>query len=405
MQIQHLSLTNFRNYARLELPLSADEPIVLYGANAQGKTSVLEAIYYLATSRSPYTTSDRQMIHWRTENETLPFARIEADLQSQERGKNRLEITLMLDSTSGAPRFKKVIRLNGVDRRVMDVVGVLSVVLFLPQHLALIEGSPSERRRFMDDTLTQVDSAYIDALDTFERTIPQRNALLKRIAEKRSKPAELAYWNAELARSGAVIIAGRQRLLRELEALARSNHEALTGGSETLTLQYQPNFMPAAEAGSKQRSFDLIGLDLHRQLPAEEIEMQYLAQLETEQGESIARGVTLSGPHRDELRILINNRDCGLYGSRGQARTAVLALKLAELDWMRECLGESPLLLLDDVVAELDSQRRAFLLNRLNGSAQTLITTTELDIFTEEFLNRAQVMNVVAGQIEPAASG
>lgn len=405
MQIQHLSLTNFRNYARLELPLSADEPIVLYGANAQGKTSVLEAIYYLATSRSPYTTSDRQMIHWRTENETLPFARIEADLQSQERGKNRLEITLMLDSTSGAPRFKKVIRLNGVDRRVMDVVGVLSVVLFLPQHLALIEGSPSERRRFMDDTLTQVDSAYIDALDTFERTIPQRNALLKRIAEKRSKPAELAYWNAELARSGAVIIAGRQRLLRELEALARSNHEALTGGSETLTLQYQPNFMPAAEAGSKQRSFDLIGLDLHRQLPAEEIEKQYLAQLEAEQGESIARGVTLSGPHRDELRILINNRDCGLYGSRGQARTAVLALKLAELDWMRECLGESPLLLLDDVVAELDSQRRAFLLNRLNGSAQTLITTTELDIFTEEFLNRAQVMNVVAGQIEPAASG
>lgn len=405
MQIQHLSLTNFRNYARLELPLSADEPIVLYGANAQGKTSVLEAIYYLATSRSPYTTSDRQMIHWRTENDTLPFARIEADLQSQERGKNRLEITLMLDGTSGAPRFKKVIRLNGVDRRVMDVVGVLSVVLFLPQHLALIEGSPSERRRFMDDTLTQVDSAYIDALDTFERTIPQRNALLKRIAEKRSKPAELAYWNAELAKSGAVIIAGRQRLLRELEALARSNHEALTGGSETLTLQYQPNFMPAAEAGSKQRSFDLLGLDLHRQLPADEIEKQYLDQLKAEQGESIARGITLSGPHRDELRILINNRDCGLYGSRGQARTAVLALKLAELDWMRDCLGESPLLLLDDVVAELDSQRRAFLLNRLNGSAQTLITTTELDIFTEEFLNRAQVLNVVAGQIEPASSG
>lgn len=402
MQINHLSLTNFRNYARLELSLPPDVPIVLYGDNAQGKTSVLEAIYYLATSRSPYTTSDRQMIHWRTENEPIPFARIEADVTSQARALNRMEITLMLDNSSGAPRFKKNIRLNGVDKRVMDVVGLLSVVLFLPQHLALIEGSPSERRRFMDDTLSQVDGRYLEALDTFERTLPQRNALLKRIGEGRSKPAELAYWNEELATSGAVIIAGRQRLLRELETLAQSNHHALTGNSETLTLQYQPSFLPAAEQGSKQLSFDVVGLDLHRQLTADDIKPQYLAQLHAEQGESIYRGVTLSGPHRDELRLLINGRDCGLYGSRGQARTAILALKLAELDWMKSCLGEAPLLLLDEVVAELDSRRRAYLLERLDGSAQTLVTTTELEIFTPQFLDRVQVLQVVAGQITPA---
>jgi DNA replication and repair protein RecF len=397
MHIEHLSLTNFRNYARLELSLPR-KPIVLHGDNAQGKTSLLEAIYYLATSKSPYTTSDRQLIHWRMEGEALPFTRMVAEISNRESPLQRLEMTLMLDNTAGMNRYKKVIRLNGNDKRVMDVIGLLTVVLFLPRDLSLVEGSPSDRRRFMDTTLTQVNRDYAEALETYEKVLPQRNALLRRIAERKSSPAELTYWDEQLTRCGAIIIAERQTFLRQLEHKAQANHHALTGNRETLTLQYQPSFLPTV-AGNGQLSFDVLGLDLHRELSADAIQPQFADQLKAEQRESIERGMTLSGPHRDELRLMINERDCGLYGSRGQARTAVMALKFAELDWMRDHLGEPPVLLLDEVVAELDSKRRAFLLERLNGEAQTIVTTTELDIFTDSFVQRAEILHVEAGQI------
>lgn len=402
MHIDHLSLTNFRNYARLELTLPTDKPIVLFGDNAQGKTSVLEAIYYLATSNSPYTTSDRQLIHWRTENDPIPFARLSAEFVNKDRAYHKLDITLMLDMSTGAPRFKKSIKLNNVEKRVMDVVGMLNVVLFVPQDLSLVEGSPSDRRRFMNTTLTQVDVEYLMGLTEYEKLLPQRNALLKRIADKRSSPVELEYWDEQLASKGAIIIAGRQKFLRELEVKAQDTHHALTGGRETLTLKYLPSIMPTADNDSKQLSFDVLGLDLNRQLTAEQVKPQFLQHLKAEQRESILRGVTQSGPHRDELRMFINDRDCGLFGSRGQARTAIMALKFAELQWMRDRIGEYPLFLLDEVVAELDSKRRAFLLERLDEQAQTLVTTTELDIFPDEFVTRAQVFNVIDGQIEMA---
>lgn len=399
MRIDRLSLTNFRNYARLELALPADRPVVLHGDNAQGKTSALEAICYLATSISPYTTSDRQLIHWRTEDDPIPFARLSAELANRDSQYHKLDITLMLDMSSGAPRFKKSIQLNHVDKRVTDVVGLLSVVLFLPQDLSLVEGSPADRRRFMNTTLTQVDRDYLLALNEYEKLLPQRNALLKRIAEKRANAVELEYWDEQLAASGAVIIAGRQRFLRDLEINARDTHHALTGGLESLSLKYLPNIAPAADEDKKQPSFDLIGLDLDRQLSPAQIKPQFIEHLMSRRREAIQRGMTVSGPHRDELRLMINDRDCGLFGSRGQARTAVMALRFAELEWMRDQIGEYPLFLLDEVVAELDSSRRAFLLDRLDGEAQTLLTTTELDVFDPEFLRRSHVLEVKEGQI------
>lgn len=397
MHIEHLSLTNFRNYARLELTLP-QQPIVLHGDNAQGKTSLLEAIYYLATSKSPYTTSDKQLIHWRTEQDPIPFARITAEFSNKQSPLQRMDVTLVMDKSTGGLRFKKTIKLNNVDKKVREVVGMLNVVLFVPRDLSLIEGSPSDRRRFMDVTLGQVNADYGEALDEYEKLIPQRNALLKRISENRSSSAELAYWDEQLTTHGAVIISERQQFLRELESLAQQNHHQLTGNRETLTLQYQPSFLPTFE-GTGQLSFDLVGLDLHRDMSAEAIKPQYAEQLQKEQRQSIHRGVTLSGPHRDELRLMINGRDCGLYGSRGQARTTVMALKLAEYDWMKRHIGESPILLLDEVVAELDSKRRAFLLERLQGSGQLLVTTTELDIFTDNFLEQARLLEVIEGQI------
>lgn len=403
MRIDHLSLTNFRNYARLELALPTEKPVLLHGANAQGKTSALEAIYYLATSNSPYTSSDRQLIHWRAESDPIPFARLSAELSNRDSQYHKLDITLMLDVSSGAPRFKKSVQLNGVDKRVTDIVGLLSVVLFLPQDLSLVEGSPSDRRRFLNTTLTQVDREYLLALNAYEKLLPQRNALLKRIADKRAAAVELEYWDEQLAESGAMIIAGRQRFLRELETKARDTHHALTGGGESLSLKYLPSIAPTADDDSKQQSFDLLGLDLDRQLSPAQIKPQFIEHLAARRREAIQRGMTVTGPHRDELRLMINGRDCGLYGSRGQARTAVMALRFAELDWMREQIDEYPLFLLDEVAAELDSSRRAFLLDRLDGEAQTLLTATELDVFDPAFLRRAHVLEVREGQISARA--
>lgn len=399
MRIDHLSLTNFRNYARLELSL-AQGTTVLHGANAQGKTSLLEAIYYLATSKSPYTASDRQLIHWRAENEPIPYARLSAEICSRRSPMDRLDMTLLLERIAdGSQRFKKVVKVNNTEKRVMDTVGIVNVVLFLPQDLSLIEGTPSDRRRFMNDTLSQVDAEYLQAINTYERVLPQRNALLRRLSDKQANSRELAFWDEQIIQAGSVIISGRQRFLRELEIDAQRAHHDLTGKQETLKLEYMPSFVPTAE-GNGQMSFNAMGLDLHRELTPEQIVPQFAAQLQAELGESLTRGVTLSGPHRDELRLLINNRDCGLYGSRGQARTTVMALKLAELAWMRGRIGEWPILLLDEVIAELDAHRRAYLLERLDGVTQTLMTTTELEIFTPSFLQRTSILRVTEGQIE-----
>jgi DNA replication and repair protein RecF len=400
MHIEHLSLTNFRNYARLELRLPERSPIVLHGANAQGKTSLLEGIYYLATAKSPYTASDRQLIHWRTEDDPIPFARLAADVCTKANSLHRIEMTLLIDrAVDGKPRLKKVIKLNGVEKRMMDMVGLVNVVLFLPQDLTLIEGTPADRRRFMDNTLGQVEARYLQAVEHYEKVLPQRNALLRRISERQADPKELEFWDEKLVQAGSIIIAGRQRFLRELEVSAQRAHSDLTGRYEILTLRYQPSFVPTF-GGNGQLSFDTIGLDLHRELTPEQIAPQFADKLKTELRESIHRGMTLSGPHRDELRLFINEHDVGLYGSRGQARTAVMAFKFAELSWMRGRIGDWPILLLDEVIAELDSSRRAWLLERIDGATQTLLTTTELDIFTPSFLERASVWHVTEGQID-----
>jgi DNA replication and repair protein RecF len=398
MRVEHLSLTNFRNYARLEVSLPATQPIVLVGENAQGKTSLLEALYYLATARSPHTTLDRQLIHWRAEDDLIPFARLAGEVQSKA-GFHRLELTLVLErGTEASARFKKVVKINGADKRVMDLVGLLAVVLFLPQDLMLVEGAPADRRRFIDNTLCQVDRAYLNALNTYERILPQRNALLRRIADKHAGADELGYWDTQLVEAGSVLIAGRQQFLRELEVEAQQTHLDLTGKRELLTLSYQPSFMPTVE-GDGQLSFNTVGLDLHRELDAATIAPQFAARLTEQLREQVERGVTLFGPHRDELRLMLNGRDAGLYGSRGQARTAVMALKLAELAWLTRQIGEPPLLLLDEVIAELDSSRRAWLLDRLPPAAQTLLTTTELDIFPAAFRDRAAIWHIRDGQI------
>ncbi len=399
MHIQHLSLTNFRNYARLEVDLP-EGAVVLVGDNAQGKTSFLEAIYYLATSRSPYAAAERQLINWLAEGEVLPYARLVAEVVSAHSKITRIEITLLKEQNANGERLRKVISVDGLERRAMDLLGRVNVVLFVPQDMALVEGPPAERRRYLNVTLCQTDPVYCRALSEYEKIIEQRNALLRRIKDGFARPDELDYWDEQAAEKGAVLLGGRQRLLRELERLAQQVHRELTGGDEHLSIRYLPSFAPTAN-GDGQLSFDAAGLDLHRQLEPGAIAPQFCDAMRASRRQEIERGVTLCGPHRDELRLDINARDLGHYGSRGQARTAVMALKLAELRWMREAVGEWPVLLLDEVVAELDARRRAYLLAQVAQVNQAVLATTEAGLFTHDFLAHARLWRVAAGQIMP----
>jgi DNA replication and repair protein RecF len=401
MLIRHLSLTNFRTYSRLEASLPPGA-LILVGANAQGKTSLLEAVYYLATAQSHHASSDRQLINFLTlRSEPQPFARIVAEVASQaEPAARRVEIRLVLDPTNGGDgRLRKEILVNGVKRRVSDLAGQVNVVLFLPQDLTLIEGSPSDRRRYLDVALSQVDAAYAYALGEYGKVLQQRNALLKQLQERGGPDAQLEFWDERLAEHGALIFTARAAALADLERLASAIHRDLTAGADGLRLVYHPAYDPAA-APEGQLGLPL-DVPVHRMgMPAAEVRAGMLDRLRATRAEEVARGMTLAGPHRDEVRFLASGVDLGTYGSRGQARTAVLALKFAEVEWMRDRTGEWPLLLLDEVLAELDQNRRRQLLARLASVEQCLLTTTDVSLFPGSFVEAAEVWRVEAGRIE-----
>jgi DNA replication and repair protein RecF len=406
MRVRHLSLTNFRLYARLEADLPAG-PLILVGANAQGKTSLLEAIYYFATAQAHHAASDRQLINFLAlaARETLPFAKLVAEVAHRDR-QRRVEIRVILDPVNnGDSRLRKEIYINGVKKRVSELAGLVNVVLFLPQDLAIVEGAPADRRRHLDIALCQVNPAYNFALGEYGKVLTQRNALLKMLQDSPGHAgveAQLDFWDVKLCEHGALLIAARAAALAEMEALASAIHRDLTGGAEGLRLAYHPAFDPAA-APHGQLGLPM-DVPVHRLgIPPEEIQERLKQRLHTTRAEEIARGMTLAGPHRDEIRFVANGIDVGTYGSRGQARSVVLALKLAEVEWMRARTGEWPILLLDEVLAELDTQRRRDLLNRLGGAEQCIMTTTDLNLFPPEFPPRAQIWHVQAGRVSSSA--
>lgn len=402
MRITHLTLTNFRNYARLALTIDKGM-VVIYGDNAQGKTSLLEAIYYLATSKSPYTTTDRQLINWfAVEDEPIPFARIVAEVETEDEIK-RVEVTMQLEKMGPNARFKKDVRVNGVSKRVMDLLGQVRAVLFLPQDLSLVEGSPTLRRRYLDITLCQTDQKYCAALSKYNKVLAQRNALLRQFQENggRGDYSQLEFWDDQMSWQGAVIVAGRYQLVRELERRAQRNHRELSGDDEYLRLVYEPGFDAADDATSDQMTFgaSVLGTSALPELPIKEMASRFREALKARWRMDARRGQTGVGPQRDEMRFLVNGRDLRLYGSRGQNRTAVLALKLAELEWMRDQTDEWPILLLDEVAAELDPHRRSYLLNRIKDAEQVMLTTTEPYLIGNEYLEIAQRWHIQAGQL------
>ena len=410
MYLNHLSLTNFRNFARLDIDVPAG-PVLLVGDNAQGKTSLLEAVYFLATFISFHAANDRQLMNLTAAREPLAVSRIVAQFCRSEGSPNivksknhRLEIRIIIEDPqpSGISRLRKEIFLNGAKQKANETIGIFNAVLFLPQMLRIIEGSPEDRRRYINLAMAQILPNYAERLTSYAQILSQRNALLKQLSERgidlSGAASQLGYWDEQLARTGADIIYMRIQTLNELELLATHIHRELTHGKEVLRINYQPSYeplpaMPGQLSMRLDTSLDRSGIS------QEKIFRGFLEQLDRLRGEEIARGVTVSGPHRDEIRFLANQLDLGTYGSRGQARTAVLSLKLAEVAWMKQHSGDWPVLLLDEVLAELDPLRRADLLARLLETEQSLMTTTDLDLFTSTFVQNAQLWHIKSGQI------
>lgn len=400
MNLTHLSLTNFRNFARLDLDLPR-RAVVLAGNNAQGKTSLLEAIYFLATFSSFQTHSDRQLVNFLATRENPAVARLVADYQRAGR-KHRLEVRVILENVGPlGVRSRKEILLDGVKRPASDVIGHLPAVLFIPQMSLVLEGGPEERRRYLNLALAQTIPGYAAALSSYHQALTRRNALLKMLSERGGDPNQLTFWDETLAASGAKIIHWRIAAIQEMERLAARAHSGLTRGAEVLRLAYQPAFDPLARPNGQialklDVPADRSGLDL------DSIYRSFLEALGRIRTEEIGRGLTTLGPHRDEMRILANGVDLGNYGSRGQIRTCLLALKMAEIGWMQARTGQAPIVLLDEVMAELDHQRRADLLSSLTSAGQqVLLTTTDTGLFAAPFLETAEIWRVAAGAVSP----
>ncbi|MCL4489305.1 MAG: DNA replication/repair protein RecF [Chloroflexi bacterium] len=413
MHLTRLALTNFRNYTHLELNL-APGLTLLQGNNACGKTNLLEAVFYLATARSPHAGAERELLRWGASEEPIPFARVEAQVERRNGTQTNLEIVLLqageekghqtesVEAHKTSGRMSKRIKVNGVPKRALDLLGQLNAVLFLPEDLDLVFGSPGDRRRYLDTTLAQIDPRYGRALSRYNQVLEQRNSLLREFHERPFKPAELEIWDQHLVTEGAYIIARRAETVERYNQLTAEIHPRLTGGAEYLALVYQPSVGLAA-GRAVEPALGPGDLPAGR---ASAVAPRFAQQLASMRSRELGAGLTLVGPHRDDLRFLVDRSpemthamDAITYASRGQGRTIALSLKLAEVALMRAETEEEPVLLLDDVMSELDAPRRAALSQTVMNASQALITATDLEDFTPELLTRAKILRVCEGRV------
>lgn len=382
MHLKRLRLRHFRTYQSLDLDLSPGVTL-LHGPNACGKTNLLEAIFVLGTTKSFRTRTDRDLIAWTGEEEGVGrFARLEGDAEANG-GPLRVEIAVTESPARGPGEAtaRKQFKLNGRPKRAGDVVGAIKVVLFSPDDVALVTGSPSNRRRYMDLTLCQIDHRYLRLLQEYGRVLVQRNSLLQRLRGRPDPATLLEFWDDKLIAVGVEIMAARKAMLRVLGDFARETYTDLAGLGEELAVVYQPSLEEATDASDGR-------------LP--EIFRRRLAQLQTKE---IYQGMTLCGPHRDDLQLLVDGAAVQYFGSRGQQRSVALSLRLAELHYMTNRTAEQPILLLDEVMAELDEDRRRLLLRLMDTHPQVLVTTSSLNAFSQSFKATSTLMHVEAGEV------
>jgi DNA replication and repair protein RecF len=414
MYLKNIHLRQFRNYLDQKVVFDAPKTI-LVGNNAQGKSNLLEAVELLSTLKSHRATRDRDLIL-----DSKPIGQIDATLERQT---GSIELALTMRSQA-----RRTCKLNGEPlRRHLDFLSVLNVVQFSCLDLDLVRGGPEVRRNWIDRLVIQLEPIYAHILQQYNQILRQRNALLKSSKEIRkadfSEPidkmqfignetleaqnrkefampnsqfampnsqfpmpnSELALWDAQLATAGARVIRRRDRILERLMPLARNWHSSISSSTEVLDVKYAANIEVGQEFIAKDN------LEGVRSAFLDKIQQRAIAEK--------FQGTTLVGPHRDDITFTINNTPARQYGSQGQQRTLVLALKLAELQLIEEVVGEPPLLLLDDVLAELDLNRQNQLLETIQERFQTLITTTHLGAFDSQWLQQTQILTVVAGQI------
>ncbi len=400
MYLSSLSLHEFRNYKQLNLSLGPGL-FLFYGENAQGKTNLLEAVSMLATGSSFHAAADREVVNWHAPDH---IARLQGLVKRTE-DEVQLEMVIFdptppiiennvpvqtVELPSTTPR--KRVKVNGVPRRTIDFIGQMKVVLFAPTDLHLVDGSPEERRRFLDRALCQVQPRYCSALVQYRKIVTQRSALLKRIRDNLEDPRMLDYLDDKLTTLANMIIFERRRMLDALNEQTQTLQETLSGGREHLQIIYRPSFKINAAWNTL------------------EAQQHYREQLRAIQKREILQGVCLLGPHRDDLEFLVNGVNMLTYGSRGQQRTTALSAKLAELVYMRNAFGQGekggtndePVLLLDDVFSELDAQRRSYLLHHVLQHTQVLLTATDTTDFPPEILERAHRFEVIDGEAKPA---
>jgi len=376
MYLKNLHLRQFRNYQDQKVEFNAAKTI-LVGNNAQGKSNLLEAVELLATLRSHRMARDRDLIQ-----DGEAFAQINASLERQT-GISDLTLTLRRNG-------RRSVAINGETvRRQMDFLGVLNAVQFSSLDLELVRGSPEVRRNWLDTLLIQLEPVYAHILHQYNQVLRQRNAFLKKNQDSllptqhsalSTQHSQLALWDAQLATTGTRVIRRRDRAIQRLAPIATAWHASISGSTENLEIKYLPN------------------VPLVQNQP-EEVQQAFLTKIQQRALAELYRGTTLVGPHRDEVELTINQTPARQYGSQGQQRTLVLALKLAELQLIEEVVKEPPLLLLDDVLAELDPSRQNQLLDAIQDRFQTLITTTHLSSFDAQWLNSSQILFVKAGEI------
>lgn len=358
MIIQSIKLENFRNYEALDLNFEKGTNI-LYGDNAQGKTNVLEAIYLSATTKSHKGSKDKEIIRFLNEE-----AHIRTNIE-KEGMEYRVDMHLRKNKSKG-------IAINGQPiKKAADLIGLLNVVFFSPEDLSIIKNGPSERRKFVDMELFQIDKYYLYNLNQYNKIINQRNKLLKEFCFNSDLNETLQIWNMQLVTYGRQIIKRRMEFTEQLNEIIFDIHKNLSGEKEELKIIYEPNV--------SEEDFEI--------------------RLKNSQEKDIKLKMTSVGPHRDDFCFMVNGVDIRKYGSQGQQRTAALSLKLAEIELVKKVTGDNPVLLLDDVLSELDSNRQNYLLNNI-GDIQTIITCTGLDEFINNRFEIDKIFKVSNGIIE-----
>jgi len=388
MHLRRLSLAHFRNYERLDLDLAPDTTIV-YGDNAQGKSNLLEAIFYLATMRSFRAHGDRELLSWNVADEPLAFTRIAARV---ERRGEPFDLEVILreeprrsDGDATTAVLTKRIKLNDVPRRAIDVIGTATAVMFSPQDLELVEGAPLLRRRYLDVTISQADHAYCRSLAQYNRVILQRNHLLRAIRDRGAQPDQIHFWNREMIAAGSYIVSQRLATIRALGDVSRRIYGDLSGDDGSLVVGYKCSVFHG---------------DVDSDVAPNGIAELFEKRLIDLQSREVRLGVSLVGPHRDDLTFQLGGHDASAFGSRGQQRTVALALKLAEAEHLHRQTGEHPIVLLDDVLSELDPSRRKRVLASVEPGQQLLLTATDVETFEGAAKESATWLTVSRGRVE-----